>query len=284
MDKLMRMPSYFLSHGGGPWPYMTGHFRDLFRSLEQSLTELPGQLPRVPKALLVVTAHWEEKTLAISCSAQPGMLHDYYGFPEHLYNLSYPAPGHPLVAEQIALMLEGAGWSVRRDTERGYDHGVFSLLKPIYPLANIPVVQLSIRNSLDAREHFEIGKVLAPLRDEGVLILGSGQSFHNLNTRESKNVRLVSSMFDQWLRHTLMRKPPEQRATDLFDWKSAPAALDAHPRADHFIPLLVALGAAADESAQCVFSDYVSNFATSSYRFGGDQSTSAFDKLRGQSW
>lgn len=278
-EKITRFPTYYLSHGGGPWPFMSGAFRAIFRVLEQSLADIPQQLPRTPNAVLIISAHWEQETLSVSCAKQQGMLHDYFGFPDELYRVSYPAPGQPEIAEQVATLLESKGWQVKRNSTHALDHGVFSLLKPMYPAANIPVVQLSLRTSLDAREHFAIGQALAPLRDRGVLILASGQSYHNLQAR-GKNARFFSEMFDRWLRQTLLLKKSDERAEALFSWELAPAALNAHPRSEHFIPLMVATGAAAEEKAHCVFGDYIADFATSGYRFGGDDTSSPFDLLK----
>ncbi len=274
-----RQPVYYLSHGGGPWPFMGGPFREMFRVLERSLQDLPRQLPEPPRAILIVTGHWEETHFSVSTAAQPGMIYDYHGFPEQLYQISYPAPGSPALAEQTAALLEAGGWRVRRDPERGYDHGTYSLLKPIYPQAEIPVVQLSLLSNLDPVEHFAAGQALMPLREQGVLILGSGQSFHNLRAR-GPQMRAASEIFDTWLRHTLLDLSIEARNIELLAWEQAPMARVAHPRAEHLIPLMVVAGAAGAESASCVFGDYLADFATSAYRFSADAMTTEFDLLQ----
>lgn len=274
-----RLPVYFLSHGGGPWPYMSGSFRDMFVLLERSLNDIPRQLPVAPRAVLVITAHWEEKNFTVSSAAQPGMLYDYHGFAEPLYSVRYPAPGAPALARQIAALLQGAGWQVDLNDQRGYDHGTFSLLKPIFPSAQKPVVQLSMRDTLDPAEHFAMGQALAPLRDEGVLILGSGQSFHNMHLR-GKQARLASEAFDSWLRHAVLDKSASQRRDALIRWEEAPVARIAHPRADHLIPLMVAAGAAGNDHATCIFGDHILDIASSAFRFGGTDEAGRFDILR----
>ncbi|GAA5162918.1 class III extradiol ring-cleavage dioxygenase [Viridibacterium curvum] len=273
-----RMPVYYLSHGGGPWPFMEGPFRAMFAQLERSLQDIPRQLPAEPRALLVITGHWEAAQFTVSTGPQPGMIYDYFGFPESMYQIHYPAPGSPELAAQVAALLEKSGWHVGTDPQRGFDHGTYSLLKPLYPEANIPVVQLSLRTPLDPAEHISVGRALAPLRDQGVLILGSGQSFHNMHIRGTQ-ARHASETFDAWLRHSVLAEP-DARAAALMEWEYAPNARIAHPHADHLIPLHVAAGAAEDDLASCVFGDYIADLATSAYRFDGRFRESAFDALR----
>ncbi|MBT0569854.1 dioxygenase [Curvibacter sp. CHRR-16] len=274
-----RQPVYYLSHGGGPWPFMNGPFRDIFAVMEKSLQDLPYQLPEAPRAILIISSHWEADVFSVSASPQPPMIYDYFGFPDALYRIQYPAPGHPELAHQVASLLQDAGWDVDIDPHRGYDHATYSLLKPIYPEANIPVVQLSMRVGFDPAEHIAVGRALSPLRDQGILILGSGQSFHNLRERGKQSLP-ASEMFDLWLRQSLLNRSAEERSAALVNWEKAPYARLAHPQEDHLIPLMVAAGAAGDDHAVCVFGDYVANFATSAYRFGGDTATSPYDVLQ----
>src|SRR4051812_3148246 len=166
-----RMPTYFLSHGGGPWPYMTGPWRDRCALLEESLVDLAHTLPQRPKAVLVGSGHWEEPEFAVSSAEHPGMEYDYHGFPEEMYSIRYPAPGSPQLAERTRQLLVQGGWPARSDPKRGFDHGTFSLMKVLYPEADMPIVQLSLKTSLDPSEHFKAGQAIAPLRDEGVLIV-----------------------------------------------------------------------------------------------------------------
>jgi aromatic ring-opening dioxygenase catalytic subunit (LigB family) len=263
-----RMPVYFLSHGGGPWPFIQGPFREMFRALEGMLRDIPRQLPARPRALLVISAHWEAARFTLSTATRPGMIYDYAGFPASMYRIAYPAPGAPDVAMEAAALLEAAGIPVAFDSERGYDHGTYGVLAPIYPDADVPVLQMSIRLPLDEAEHLAMGKALTPLRDNGILIIGSGQSFHNLSLR-GPQAREASDQFDQWLRR-VVEAPTAVRNESLIAWAKAPAARVAHPHADHLIPLHVAAGAASDDAGMCIFRGRIAGIATSAYRFGGN--------------
>lgn len=264
-----RLPTYFLSHGGGPWPYMGGEFRAWFDWMEAALHDIPLQLPHKPKAVLVISGHWEEREFTLSSSGHPGMVYDYYGFPEHTYHISYPAPGSPELALHIQSLLDDAGWQVRLDPERGFDHGTFSMLQPMYPFADMPIVQLSLRNNYDPGEHLRLGKALAPLRDEGILIVGSGFSFHNLRIMSDPAAIEPSRAFDGWLRSVLLQPDVQKRDAALLAWQQAPAARIAHPREDHLIPLLVVAGAAGADQAVCVYGEqFMRCVYASSYGFG----------------
>ena len=274
----MRMPTYYLSHGAGPWPYMVGPIRKQFRLLEQSLRDIPRQLPQTPKAVLVVSGHWEEDEFTVSSSPQPAMVYDYYRFPEELHYITYPAPGSPVVAERVVDLLIGAGWPAHSDAWRGFDHGTFSLLAPMYPTADVPVVQLSMKKTLDPIEHLLAGRALARLREEGVLIIGSGQSYHNVGDWQRGDAE-SAAIFDAWLRRTLLESRPRARCEALADWEEAPAARAAHPREDHLIPLMVAAGAAGSDPATCIYGEVLPGAAASSFRFGADRTPSGFDRL-----
>jgi aromatic ring-opening dioxygenase catalytic subunit (LigB family) len=265
---MSRLPTYFISHGGGPWPYVP-EMRAALAPLEASLQRLTHELGAKPRAVLSVSAHWEAPRFTAMSAAQPGMVYDYYGFPEHTYSVRYAAPGAPAVAERIALLLQDAGIASALDGAQGFDHGTFAPLVAMYPDADVPVLQLSIKHGYDPEEHLAVGRALAPLRDEGVLILGSGLSFHNLRLRGSGAVA-PSRAFDGWLHETLEGLPPAQRSARLRAWDKAPAARIAHPREDHLLPLMVALGAAEDEVATTVYHEDPSaiGWAVSSWRFG----------------
>src|SRR6267142_6459755 len=265
-----RMPTYYLSHARGPWPYMEGPIREQFRLLEQSLRDIPRQLPHTPKAVLVVSGHCEEDEFTVSSSPHPDMVYDYNGFPEELYRITYPAPGSPVVAERVVDLLTSAGWPARSDAWRGFDHGTFSLLSPMYPTADVPVVQLSIKKTLDPVEHLLAGQALARLREEGVLIVGSGQSYHNVGDWERGDAE-SAAIFDAWLRRTLLESSPRARCEALADWEEAPAARAAHPREDHLLPLMVAAGAAGRDPATCIYGEVLPGAAASSFRFGADR-------------
>ena len=264
-----RLPTYFLSHGGGPWPWMEGEVRRNFDQLERSLIDMRRELGDRPKAVLVISGHWEEPGFAISSGCYPGMVYDYSGFAEQLYHIKYPAPGSPELARRVKQLLADGGIEATLAPCRGFDHGTFSMMKPLYPEADIPVVQLSINSNLDPELHLEVGRLLAPLRDEDVLIIGSGLSYHNL--REMRDDRGIgpSRAFDDWLQKTL-KSAPKQRTEKLIHWEEAPLARAAHPREDHLIPLMTAVGAAEHEPAATIYhqDDLLGGITASSFRFG----------------
>jgi aromatic ring-opening dioxygenase catalytic subunit (LigB family) len=263
------LPTYFVSHGGGPWPFMKEQYGSTYDKLEASLVDIKRQIGERPKAVLVVSGHWEEPDFMLSSSAAPGMIYDYGGFPPHTYQVKYPAPGAPELAQHAAGLVAAAGHQVSLDPVRGFDHGTFSMLYPIYPDADVPVVQMSIKHGYDPLTHIEVGRALAPLRREGVLIIGSGLSFHNLR-QFGPGGKLASHQFDAWLQHVLLELTPAERKVALLHWSEAPYARMAHPREDHLLPLMVALGAAEDEPAACVYheDDFFGNLSVSSFRFG----------------
>ena len=261
------LPSYFISHGGGPWPWMED-MQPMMRELKLALQDMPRQIDTTPKAVLVISGHWEDPAFAIMSSPQPGMLYDYSGFPPHTYNVVYPAPGAPVLAQRIHDLIAAAGLPTRLDGERGFDHGTFAPLVVMYPQAEVPVVQVSMKRGLDPAEHIALGRALAPLRQEGVLIVGSGLSYHNLRML-GPQAKVPSLAFDNWLQDVLMA-PPAQREARLLDWAQAPSARTAHPREDHLIPLMVAVGAAYEEPATCVYHEegVYGGVVASSFRFG----------------
>lgn len=240
------MPVLYLPHGGGPLPLLNdpGH-----RELTAFLRTIPQQIP-TPQVILMISAHWEHDVAAISSASQPEMIFDYYGFPPESYTYQYPAPGAPDTAQHIAALLQQAGIEHTLDPERGYDHGTFVPLMLMYPEANIPVVQVSLLNHLDAAQHLALGKALAPLRDQGVFIVGSGLSFH------ADGSVAESLAFDQWLTETLVKKPWQEAWESLANWEQAPAARACHRREEHLLPVHVCLGAASEtqQPAQQVFS------------------------------
>jgi aromatic ring-opening dioxygenase catalytic subunit (LigB family) len=248
---------------------MKGYFGTAYDALEASLRALPTQLPQRPDAVLVVTSHWEGQQPLVSSGAKPPMIYDYGGFPPHTYEVRYPAPGAPQLAQRVAWALEEAGMPARLDPQRGFDHGTFCMLYPVYPEADMPVVQLSLLESLDARAHMQMGRALAPLRKQNVLILGSGLSYHNLRQFGPAGAA-ASHAFDDWLRHTLLELAPAERTAALLNWEQAPSARKAHPREEHLLPLMVALGAAEQEAATCVYheDDFFGALSVSSFRFG----------------
>lgn len=264
----MTLPTYFISHGGGPWPWMDGPFRRQHDRLEASLSGIVREIEGRPRAILVVSGHWEEERFTVQASGAPGMIYDYGGFPAHTYGIRYPSPGAPDVARRVQALLGAAAIPADLDTQRGFDHGAFVPLYAMYPAADVPVLQLSIKSGYDADEHLAAGRALAPLRDEGVLILASGLSYHNLRLF-GPQAKAPSEAFDGWLDRSLAL-PAKERTRALQEWDRAPAARVAHPREDHFIPLLVAAGAAEGEAAERVYHerDFMGGVTASSYRFG----------------
>jgi aromatic ring-opening dioxygenase catalytic subunit (LigB family) len=240
---------------------------DTWDRTRKFLEGLAGTLPAEPKALLVVSGHWEEPRFTASTAAHPELIFDYYGFPEHTYRLTWPAPGDPVLAERVVELLKAAGLAAGTSESRGYDHGVFVPLKVAFPEARIPVVTLSLANSLDPGLHLAAGGALAPLRDEGVLILASGMSWHNLRGYMRADTLARSREFDGWLT-AAVEAPAEERDRLLRSWAGAPEARFAHPREEHLIPLMVAAGAADGDAGRRIFEDAPMQAAISAYRFG----------------
>ncbi len=263
------LPVYFISHGGGPWPWMKKEMGSTYDQLEAALADMPRQLARTPRAVLMVSAHWEAPAFTTTAHPHPPMIYDYGGFPEHTYKVRYPAPGDPELAKQVEALIADAGLPAAVDAERGFDHGMFSPMVAIYPMADVPVVQLSLKRGLDPAEHLALGRAIAPLRGDDVLIVGSGLSYHNLRNF-GPNAQAPSSAFDDWLHETVVDAASDARSRQLTDWGRAPSARLAHPREEHLIPLMVAVGAAEAEPAERVYHEdaFMGGVAVSSYRFG----------------
>lgn len=261
------LPTYFISHGGGPWPYMP-ELRKTMAQLEKSLHDIRGELGAVPKAVLMISGHWEERDFSVMSNPHPSMEYDYSGFPEHTYHIKYQAPGSPALARRVQALIQGAGLPSSLNESKGFDHGAFAPMAVMYPDANMPLVQLAMKKSLDPAEHIALGRALRPLRDEGILIVGSGLSYHNLRMM-GPAARAPSQAFDDWLRDALMTGSPERRVQQLTDWSQGPSARAAHPREDHLIPLMVAVGAAETAKATRAYheKDVFGGMVASSYRF-----------------
>ena len=241
LESPVRMPSVFLSHGAPPLAD-----DDLWTS---ELSSWSQALPR-PEAVLVVSAHWESAPLTVSATTTVPLYYDFYGFAPRYYEVEYPAPGAPDLAADVAKLVGRPGAPIHQDPTRGLDHGAYVPLVEMYPDADVPVLQISMP-TLDPSDLFDIGRRLAPLRDEGILILGSGFSTHNLREVDMAAPPDAvppswSSEFDHWLSEALRTGDVDA----LIDFeRRAPAAALAHPRTEHFAPLFVALGAAAGETA-----------------------------------
>lgn len=260
------MPVVFVPHGGGPMPLLDdpGH-----RELTAFLKSLGQTLPE-PRAILVISAHWEEDIASVSSSPAPTMIYDYNGFPPESYQLKYPAPGEPQLAQQVADLLTAHQIPVRLDAQRGFDHGTFVPLMLMYPAARIPVVQLSLVRSLDPLVQIRLGEAIAALREEGILILGSGMSFHNMRAffSEQPDTPPRSEAFDEWLTDTLMGELTRaERQTRLLEWQNAPQGRFAHPREEHLLPLYVCFGATrpSEAPAEKVFNGMFFNTRISGY-------------------
>jgi 4,5-DOPA dioxygenase extradiol len=230
---------------------------------------LAKHLP-TPKAVLMVTAHWESNLPMLSGNANPSMIYDFGGFPEALYKISYPAAGAPDIAAQAQALLKEAGFTAGIDGCRGFDHGTWVPLLKMYPDADVPIVQLSVQSAMNPRHHFDVGRALAPLAREGVLIVGSGHLTHNLrdwmmSRRQTENAPYAVD-FQRWVFDHLAAHDVDALTRYRQD---APDAVRAHPTEEHFMPLFVALGAAgADANVERVFDGFEGHaLAMDAYRF-----------------
>lgn len=256
-------PTLYIPHGGGPCFFMEWP-GDPWKNMEAYLRTLPSTLAEQPRAILVISAHWERDMPTVTANPQPPPIYDYTGFPTHTYELRYDAPGSPKLAQRVRDLLTAAGIASASDERRGLDHGAFVPLKVIYPEARIPVVQLSLQSGYDPQRHLAIGAAIAPLRREGVLVLGSGMSYHNLG-RIFDGRDDGAAAFDAWLGEAALAPAPV-RAERFIEWERAPFAREAHPEEDHLVPLFVAAGA-ADLGASLDYHDTVYGKALSAFRF-----------------
>jgi len=236
------LPSLFVSHGAPTLALDNCPAR-------QFLMGLGAELPR-PRAILAVSAHWDNSAPIVNRVAVNSTIHDFSGFPEALYRMNYPAPGSCELADRTKELLTAAGFRPRVDEARGLDHGAWVPLTLMYPSADVPVVQLSIQSHLSAEHHLRLGRTLAPLRQENILLLGAGSFSHNLRLMDRRRLdgpepQWVSD-FSEWMHRALM----EGRCGDLISYrKLAPYAVQAHPEEDHLMPLFVALGAGGEDAA-----------------------------------
>ena len=260
-------PTFFINHGGGPCFFLEpGPMRAAWRELEDYLAGFAAALGDQPLAMLVVSGHWEEAVPTVNVSPAPPLLFDYNGFPDHTYRLTWSAPGSPEIAARARSLLRDAGLASAANDRRGYDHGVFVPLKVAYPEARIPVVQLSLQRGLDPAAHLAIGRALRPLRAQGVLIIGSGQTYHNMRGFAGADTDQKAEAFDLWLRGAITDTATREQS--LIDWAQAPGARDAQPREDHLLPLMVAAGAASGDTAVVNFRGHAFGKPISGFRFG----------------
>ena len=265
---MAKMPTVFLPHGGGPWPFVElGLDRGEVDALAGYLRSVKATTPAPPRALLVISAHWEEAAPTVMTSAAPPMLYDYYGFPPASYTITWPAPGAPWLAARVRSLLGAAGFDTAEDAQRGYDHGTFVPLKLTWPDAEVPTVQLSLKKGLDPAEHLAMGQALQPLREEGVFIIGSGMSYHNLRAFWGPQGNADAETFDAWLR-AAATAPQQERDQHLRRWAAAPAARRVHPREEHLLPLMVIAGAAGADIGQITFNGTMAGKRISAVQYG----------------
>ncbi len=260
----------FIPHGGGPLPLLDEAGN---ADLNHFLRGIPASIAK-PDAIVVFSAHWEEPVVSITSSATPPMLYDYYGFPQETYQYEYPAPGHPQLAERIQTLLQQAGIDANLDPQRGFDHGLFVPLMLMYPAADIPCVQVSLSAGLDAAEHLRIGNSLGALKSENLLFLGSGFSFHNMESFMSKRDDSIdprNEEFENWLSHICCDPAltEQQRETGLQNWLEAPHARFCHPREEHLLPLHVCYGIGQHRACQ-VYRGLSGGFIVSGFQWGQD--------------
>jgi aromatic ring-opening dioxygenase catalytic subunit (LigB family) len=263
-----RTPAVFVPHGGGPWPFIDSPFgsREELAELTAYLKSIRNVPKRAPKALLVISGHWEESVPTVMTAAHPPMLYDYYGFPPEAYRVTWPAPGSPQLAARVRELLEEAGFKTGADPNRGFDHGVFVPLKLTWPEAAMPTVQLSLKRGLDPGEHIAMGRALKSLRDEDVFIIGSGMTYHNLRAF-TPHAAPIAEAFDEWLREAATLDEPA-RTERLTRWVHAPAARLAQPREDHLLPLMVVVGAAGEDRGMVTYNGTILDLRLSGYQFG----------------
>ncbi len=263
-------PVLYLPHGGGPMPLLNDQSH---LSLIHFLKKLAAGYQQ-PTAIVIISAHWETAVPSIYTDPNPALLFDYYGFPPEAYSYTYPAQGHPELAQQVSKLVNAAGMDCKLVHGRGFDHGMFVPMMLLYPQANIPCIQLSLIQGLDARQHIKLGQCLAPLRERNIAIIGSGMSFHNLQAifaGENAQYRQASDQFDQWLVNTMSNPhlTVAQQQQELEQWQSAPHARFCHPREEHLLPLHVCFGAAmaAGLPAQIIFNEPLMGHKVAGFRW-----------------
>nr|XP_026486768.1 extradiol ring-cleavage dioxygenase-like [Vanessa tameamea] len=248
-------PAIFVNHGGGPMPLLgekdhlglTVFLRDEVKKHVNF---------KVLKAIILVTAHWEEQKVSISSAEHHDLYFDYYGFPPETYKYRYDAPGDPELAKRIQISLKNAGIESKLDPKRGWDHGVFVPMMLINPSADIPIIQVSVLSNQDPEQHYALGQVLYQFRKEGVAIIGSGMSYHNMREfRYSRDTgKVVNAEFDEYL-NKACTSGNDKRKQDLIVWDSQPGAREAHPprAAEHLMPLIVIAGAGGEGPGERIF-------------------------------
>lgn len=256
MNSEMQAQIVYFSHGGGPLPILGDASH---QAMIDFMTKLPSQL-RKPDLILVISAHWEESPATLQGAQKPPMFYDYYGFPDQAYQITYPAPGSPEFANRVVEVLKSNQIAAQIDPTRGFDHGLFIPLKMMYPQADIPCLQLSLIRGLDPAAHLALGKALAEINHENILVIGSGFSFHNMRAFSWQGTETpdpANDAFQNWLIETCAGSLPQaERDQRLIEWEKAPSARYCHPREEHLLPLHVCMGMAG-RPARLVFDDHI---------------------------
>lgn len=260
MAEMGALSTFYVSHGSPMMPLQDIPIRAFFENWTK-------RYPTRPKAILAISAHWDTGEPAVNVVSKNSTIHDFYNFPPELYQLQYTPPGAPDIARRVKSLLQNAGFeNVIEDTKRGLDHGTWTPLMLMYPKADIPVFQLSIQSNKDAKHHYDMGCALAPLKDEGVLIFASGTSVHNLRELNFSATKPTTwaKAFDGWLDDVLLNN----KHKEILKWEEAPYARKAHPHPDHFLPVLIALGAAGEQcKAEKIYEEFAYGLALSSFEF-----------------
>ena len=266
---MSKIPAYYIPHGGGPCFFMDWNPQDTWDALGTWLGSFAAALPEKPRAVLFFSAHWEEPEFTLLTTPKPDLYYDYYDFPPHTYELEWPAPAAPQFFGQVQDLLAKANIPYDTDSQRDFDHGVFIPGKLMFPQATIPTLQISLRKGLLPAAHIALGHALAPLRNQGVLFVGSGMSYHNMRRfRFGDNNPIVGSdLFNTWLTKAVCRNAGAERDNLLMEWENAPGARAAHPREEHLLPLMVIAGAAGQAPAFQDFSCVAMGASLSAYRF-----------------
>ena len=258
------MPVLFLSHESPMLWDTPSAARDFLTHLAKDQTlNFP-----TPKAVLLVSAHWNTAEVAVSSAATPSIIYDFGGFPEHYYTIKYPAPGAPDIAQQVVELGRKLGIAVNVDEKRGLDHAAWIPLGLVFPEANIPIVTLSVQPRASTAHHFNVGKMLASLRDQGVLIIGSGTATHNLGAFFGGTPPLINAPSEAYAKEFIawIRSNIDQPERIINYRKEAPNAAKTHPTPEHFLPLIVALGAGHPDNVTCIHETYnYGHFAMASF-------------------
>lgn len=231
---LLPLPGLFISHGS---PMLALNPEQVGPALERLGLNLPE-----PQAIIVMSAHWESQALEVSTAVRPETWHDFRGFPEALYTIRYPAPGHPALAEHILHLLAEAGFAAHANSSRPRDHGVWMPLLHMYPNADIPVIEISLPMNLSAQDIYKIGQTLKPLREQQILLIGSGSITHNLRELSWDGSHADVPTWASSFRNHVVNKLSHQDFDAVLDWQTLPHVQRNHPTIEHFAPLFFAMG------------------------------------------